>query len=165
LKTFTATISGLENDTTYEVEVTWSDPDGVRDTNPRVATATTLGRGVRFASPTAITAQPADTSVTLYIYYDLDTNNNSSVVVQYRSIREALWTTISDAAIGVDRSAKVFRVIIPGLTPNLSYQVKATLVDPDGVVAGTDAERTTTFTTKGVVQEQDRRGKRYLFKV
>lgn len=165
LKQFTTQLAGLDNDTTYDVEVTFTDSDAVRGTNPLNAVATTIGKGVRFASPIAITVTPSDVAAIVNVYYDLDTNDDSSVAVQYKSIRDALWTTVTSSAISVDRSAKQFRVILSGLIPNLSYQVKTTLSDPDGVVAGTDVEKTAVFTTTGFVSDPDKRGKHYVYKV
>jgi len=163
-KRFTYTYSGLANDTTYYMRVVLTDSDGVRGTDTHYSSITTLGQGVQFAD-TPITATPKDVSATITVYYELDTNDNSSITLQYKSIRDSIWTTINSGAITTVRGSKLFRAQLTNLIPNLSYQVQVTLADPNGVVSGTESVATTVFTTTGEISDPDLRGKHYVYKV
>jgi hypothetical protein len=157
------TLTGLANDTFYEVRVTFTDADGVRNLNPVSSVIQTPGSGVAFDTvPIEVTAY--DSTAVITVNYIFDTDEDSSVELQYRSIRDLLWTTVNKELITVNRGTKLFKTIIPHLTPNLSYQLRATLVDPEGVFSGA-TEATAVFNTRGSVIDIDKRGKNYLFKV
>lgn len=157
------TLTGLNNDTFYEVRVTFTDADGVRNLNPVSNIIKTPGAGVAFdVVPMDIT--PYDSTAVIAVNYIFDTDNDSSITLQYRSIRDLLWTTVNQDQISVNRGTKTFRTILGHLTPNLSYQVKVTLNDPEGVFSGL-TEYTAVFNTKGAVIDTDKRGKHYLHKI
>lgn len=161
-KQFTANLTGLSPDSGYEVRVTYSDADELRGSNPLTVSTTTLGLAVQLDS---INTVVSETSAIVTVEYSYDTNEDSELAVQYKSIREQLWSTVVPQAISADRANTRFRFLLTGLTPNLSYEIEATVSDPDGVVAGTSDTITATFTTDGAVADPDKRGKHYVFKI
>jgi hypothetical protein len=162
-KRFTASITGLTEDTSYEVEVTYSDADGFIDGDATIlGAATTLGPAIELL---AVAATPNDISAVIVASYDFDTNENASCSFQYRSIRQNLWTAINSAAVSVDRVAKTFRTTLVGLSPNTTYSIRATVSDPDGVATGSEATQQAVFTTTGSIVDPDKRSKHYLYKI
>jgi hypothetical protein len=162
-KWFTRTVSGLTSDVIYEFRTTWQDADGVYGANnPQAVTAQTLGQAVQMLS---IGASSQPTSSIIDVFYAFDTNNNSALAVQYRSTMNHLWTTVPTTNVSVDRGAKKFSTIIVSLQPSTTYQVKATISDPNGIIEGTPSSLTGVFTTMGYAPEAQKQGKHYLWKV
>lgn len=161
-KTFSRTQSGLSSDTIYEFRVTYADADGVGARNPQSITGMTIGQAVQLSS---LTVSPQYQTAVVEAAYLYDTNNNSSVAIQYRSTMDFLWTTLDASTVLVNRGTKVFSALLPNLKPSTTYEVKVTITDPNGLVSGTPEVLTQLFTTSGYVQESDIVDKYYLWKV
>ncbi len=161
-KWFTKTVSGLVQDTIYNFRATLSDPDSVYGNVDEYAIGMTIGHAVQLDSIVAI---PRATSAILETMYLYDSNNNSSLTVQYRPIHSLLWTTVTPKLITANRSMKKFTTTIVSLRPNMTYEVQVTISDPDGLVDGTSDTLTGMFTTKGPVNEDRKENKHYLWKV
>lgn len=85
---------------------------------------------VTTGTPTVVTN--TDTTIQVNFPYTNDTNNSSSVVVQYKKSTETTWKTITST---VNRTTKIFTSqLVTGLTPNTTYNFRATFSDSDGVV-------------------------------
>jgi hypothetical protein len=161
-KWFTRTVSSLTSDVIYEFRTTWQDADGVYGNSPQAVTAQTLGQAVQM---TSIGASSQPTSSIIDVFYNFDTNNDSSLAVQYRSTMNHLWTTVPTTNVSVDRGAKKFSTIITSLQPSTTYQVKAIISDPNGIIEGTPSQLMGVFTTMGYAPEAQKQGKHYLWKV
>lgn len=161
-KTFTLTPTGLTSDVVYEFKTTLSDPDGVYGPSPQSVTITTIGQGVELVS---IAASPQQTTAIVDVVYDFDTNNNSSLAVQYRNTKDFLWTTVSTTSVTVDRGIKKFSAILPSLSASTTYEVKATISDPNGVIEDSPEFLTTLFTTTGFLEDPTLQVKHYFWKV
>jgi hypothetical protein len=162
-KWFTRNVTGLTSDAVYEFRVTYANAsDSVRGPNPLSIVAQTIGQAVQLSSIGA-SAQP--TSAVVDIFYLFDTNNNSALSVQYRSTMSHLWTTVPTNLVTVNRGAKKFSTTITSLKPSMTYEVKATVSDPNGLIEGTLSELTTLFTTQGAIFETQKQNKHYLWKI
>ena len=71
--------TGLTADTTYEIQATWTDADGVLGTNPRTNTFTTLATGV---APDDVVFSPWSTSLNVVANYTKDSDNDSTAFLQ-----------------------------------------------------------------------------------
>ncbi|MES4793462.1 MAG: hypothetical protein C4321_11215, partial [Chloroflexota bacterium] len=125
---FNGTITGLSQGTTYEVQVTYADPDGVVGTNPLFGSVTTALNGVTSGSLSLVaTATTIDVTLT----YTNDANNNSSASVQIRTLPNGTFGT--SQPMSVNRANKTFSYQFTGLANDTSYEIRATYSDPDGV--------------------------------
>lgn len=162
-KKFTATIGGLTADTVYNIEVTYADTNGIYGANAvQTFSAMTVGQG---ATLTTMTFTPNYTTGVVYVNYNYDTNNNSSLSIQYRSTMDAMWTTLPSTSIGVNRGSKQFSAVIGSLRSGMSYVVRATISDPNGIIEGGITTLTGQFTTLTNQINEDGSGKQYLWKV
>jgi len=125
---FNGTITGLSQGTTYEVQVTYADPDGVVGTNPLFGSVTTALNGVTSGSLSLVaTATTIDVTLT----YTNDANNNSSASVQIRTLPNGTFG--ASQPMSVNRANKTFSYQFTGLANDTSYEIRATYSDPDGV--------------------------------
>lgn len=161
-KWFTKSVSGLAQDTVYNFRSTISDPDAVYGNTQEFIVATTIGQAAQIDSLVVI---PRSTSAVVETTYLFDSNNNSSITVQYRPIYSLLWTTVTPKLIKVNRTTKKFTTTIVSLKPNLTYELLVTIDDPEGTVEGTSPTLSGLFTTKGPVDEKNKENKHYLWKV
>lgn len=161
-KTFTRNVTGLTADTNYEFRATLADGDGVRGPTQFSVVAQTIGQAVKLLSVAATTQQ---TTAVIDTAYDFDTNQNSTLSVQYRNIMDYLWTTLPSNRTVADRTAKKFQSLLTSLKPNATYEVTVTVSDPNGLIQGSAPSITSTFSTKGYMQETDKQDKHYLWKV
>lgn len=161
-KKFTKTVTGLTSDTVYEFRITYSDAEGVQGINPLYITAMSSGAAVEL---TNITVSSRYTSAVVDVDYTYDTNNDSSVSIQYRRTMDSIWTTVPSSRISVNRTTKKFTTILVALKPSTTYQVRAIIADPNGISEGTSDTRTELFTTTGVVSPDSKQTKHYLWKV
>ncbi len=157
------TITGLANDTYYDVKVTFTDADGVRNLNPVYNSILTPGTAVAFDT-VPIDVTPYDTTAVIGVNYIFDTNENSTITLQYKSIRDLLWTTVNQGVISTNRTTKTFYVTLNHLIPNLAYQVRAVLDDPNGLFTG-ESEAMASFNTVGAIIDSNHRAKHYLHKI
>lgn len=161
-KKFTRNVTGLSTDTTYEFRTTYADADGLTGTNPISVTATTQGAAVSLASLNAVGQQTTAVVSTVYNY---DSNNNSTITMQYRSNMDYLWTTVPSSQTTVNRGTKTFTTLLTSLRANASYTVKVNVSDPNGIISGSSLSLTTVFTTSGYVADSDEQDKHYLWKI
>jgi hypothetical protein len=157
----TANISGLTQNTIYEIKATYTD-ENVYGTNPLLSVVQTAGDVVQLVS---MSASELPTSIIITAQYAYDNNNNSSITLQYRSIYEAVWTTVPSHLISVNRTTKQFFVTISPLKPKSTYEFKVVISDPNGVLYGTSNTIQSFFTTTGGPLDQEREAKHYLWKV
>jgi hypothetical protein len=161
-KVFTRNVTGLLSDGIYEFRVTYADADSVQGVNPQYVVAQTIGQAIAVTSIGAITQA---TSLAIEVSYLYDTNNNSTMAIQYRSVMDYLWTTVPTTQIEVNRGTKRFRTTLVSLKPNSTYEVKAIPSDPNGIIEDTPVELIALFTTTGLVFDPQKEGKHYLWKV
>lgn len=159
---FTRNITGLTADTVYEFRMTLADADGLTGASPQSVTGMTTGQAVKLL---AVAASPQQTAATLDITYDFDTNNNSSVTIQYRNLMNYLWTTVPSNHVTVNRGSKVFTASLLGLQPNATYAYKVVIDDVNGLIDGSLSTIESSFTTLGIVDDIDYVDKHYLWKV
>lgn len=161
-KKFTYTATGLAADTIYEFWVQLYDPDGVYGSNILLTSAQTTGTG---AALVAMGASPQATSAIVDVFYNYDANNNAHIEFQYRSTMEYLWTSVPFGNVHTDRAAKKFSITLTALSPSLTYEARAYIVDPDGILQGSPTFLTGLFTTKGFLLQDQKSTKHYTWKV
>ena len=161
-KTFSKTVTGLLMDRVYEFRVTFTDPDGVTGVNTLLITAQTTGQAIGLSS---IGATPFATSAIIDIFYNYDSNDNSYVEFQYKSIFDYLWTTIPFTKFQTDRDIGKFTAILTGLSARTTYEVKAIPVDPEGLMVGTPSSLSGLFTTLSFNVVDEKQHKHFLWKV
>lgn len=155
----------LTPDTFYEFRVTIADANGTSGETQNTTTILTHGNKAYLTAGESITAKTFATSVTLNVNYMGDSDDDSSIVVQYRPISEQAYTTVPSSFVTVNRSTNTFRTVMSGLKPSTTYQVKVTLSDPDGIEDGQASEDYATFTTETLFREHDEPKKQYQWKV
>jgi hypothetical protein len=127
---YTDTITGLTPGETYDIQMTYNDPDGVNGTNPQVVTgillahyATTAGTG---------TAVMGDlTSIAVSMPYTDDDNGDNTYTVEYKLSSSETWLNW-----GTNPKAHIaspYTDTITGLTVDEIYDVRLTYNDADGV--------------------------------
>jgi hypothetical protein len=127
---YTGTISGLVPGKSYDIRMTYNDPDGFALTNPVVQTATVL-LPVDATTPGAMTFIAAETDMTVNVAYANDTNDDNACVISYGT--DGITYGSSAPAATVDRATSVWTAKITGLSGNTQYYFRATFSDPDGV--------------------------------
>jgi hypothetical protein len=160
-KTFTKTATGLNQDTVYELRVTFTDADGVTGST-FATTAQTTGSAVELSSMGATTYA---TSAIIDVFYNYDINNNSTLEIQYKATTDHLWTTIAYNRVKADRVARKFSTTITGIRPSQTYEVRAEISDPDGLMETSPTFLSGLFTTKGATIEDKTQSLHYLWKV
>ena len=163
-KTFTKSVTDLVTDTVYDFQATFADSTSVQGSNPIIATAMTIGQAVKLKA-LGVATQP--TAAVIDILYEYDTNNNSNISIQYRSIRNTIWQTILSSDIVATRYTPVkrFTTTLAALRPATTYEVRAIVDDPNGLIEGSARELRGLFTTSGLQAGESRRAKYYLWKV
>lgn len=159
-KEFSKTVTGLSGDTIYEFIVDFYDSDGVFGESLSIG-AMTLGRAAALVS---VGVTPNQTTSTIDVFYDYDDNDNSYLQVQYRSTMESLWTVVPYSRVESNRIVKKFSIILDGLKPRTTYEIRVDMIDPDGLVAGTPSRLSGLFTTTGYTTEAQTRNKHYIWK-
>jgi hypothetical protein len=81
---YTKTVTGLSAATVYEIEVTFTDPDGVIGTNPILLQATTTGNGLRTGIVRVVGSN--STSLDVEATYFSDADQDSSATLEYRPV-------------------------------------------------------------------------------
>lgn len=164
--TFTINHGSLAPDTVYEFRATYKDasdggPYGGNDV--QILSAMTAGQAVTLST---LAVTPQYTKAVAEIAYDFDTNNNSTIDVQYRSSMDSIWTTLPPTAISVSRTpTKVFTATLVGLRPGTTYDIRVEAHDPNGIKFDGIAVLTTKFTTLNSKVSEPTLDKQYIWKV
>lgn len=125
----------LSPSTTYYIEVTFVDPDGVVGTNPQiVGPVTTPPAGPDSVTVEAATAVPRDTQIYASVPIRDDANQNSLATFDIATNPGGPWTA---KCSGVWTVPHPKRCRLRSLTPGTSYWVRVNITDPDGVVGPT----------------------------
>lgn len=161
-KKFTASLTGLTTDAVYEFRTTLADANGVQGFNPQSVTAMTTGQSVQLSSLVAVGFQNTITLDTVYLF---DTNNNSSLSVQYRSNMSTIWTSAPSSWTTVDRPTKKFTTTLINLKPNTTYEMKVTITDPNGIIEGGKSSLKVAESTIQSPLEVVRQDTQYLWKI
>ena len=164
-KWFTSTVESLASDGVYEFRVIYADATdgGVFGGNPtQIVSAMTAGQAVNL---TTISFTPQYTTAVVYVTYEFDTNANSTISLQYRSTMESIWTTVPPTSITVNRGSKLFTGVLVGLRPGISYDVIATVSDPNGVKDKGTAALHGKFTALSTRTSEVTLDKQYIWKV
>ncbi len=126
----TLTISGLTPDTDYDIQVTYSDPDGVVLPNPQtisnirtLAVVCTVGGVYAGYSPQGIVVSA---------FYAGDANANGSANLEHKLSSEDSW--IDDGSMTKDSETFHYWYLISDIGIGEYYDVRVTYSDPDGVV-------------------------------
>ncbi len=147
----TCTDSTVAASTTYYYEVTFSDADGISGTNPQVVGPVTTP--VCSPKDTTITGNTATVNsckqITAVTEFTGDANGNSSTQVEYGTTATGPWTVSCATLTGPSPR----QCIISGLSPSISYWVRFTYTDVDGVT-GTNPEVVGPFTTTACGADQ-----------
>ena len=135
---YTTTITGLTPGASYNVRMTYNDPDTVKNM-PYGAPDTSSGYTVNYvvATPqtnattagTATAVAVSDTTIDISMPYSVDDNANNTYTVEYKLTSESTWIDWGTAA----HTASPYTDAITGLTPGASYDVRLTYNDVDGV--------------------------------
>lgn len=125
---YTTTITGLTPGSTYDIRMTYTDPEGV--TGTAVQTLTNLLALKNATLTGTATATMNGTTITAIMPYSGDLNANNTFTVEYKLSSDSLWTTWVTAAPHVPTP---YTNAITGLTHGISYDVRLTYNDADGV--------------------------------
>ncbi len=129
---FTTTLSPLTDSQVYDVEMTYSDPDGVISNATQTAWNVVLGPSVKTTAGNA-SARPTPAGVKVKMPYYNDTNRTSQYTVEYKLTSNPSYSSWVTSAPTV---TSPYTTTITGLTTT-RYDVRVTYLDPtDGVVAG-----------------------------
>jgi len=161
-KTFTRNVTGLTAGTAYEFNAVVTDADGVFGAVNGSVVVQMKGLQI---SPISVVVSPSQTTALVDVFYGFDTNNNSTVDIQYKSILDRQWRTVSPTQIRVNRTTKYFETSLAGLRPGISYTVVAEFTDPDGISEGAPSRIEQTFATTTYLDSDEKRRKYYLYKV
>lgn len=162
---FTYNATTLSLDTHYEFRATLADSNGVVGDTTTTTTITTHGNKSYLIEGASIEKKTYPTSAVITVSYFGDSDQDSSLTVQYRLTNEQIWTTVPSAFIITNRLAKTFQTTLSGLRPSSTYEILVTLVDPDGIEEGRDYQDSTTVTTKTIERTIDDPTKKYLWKI
>ena len=136
------TITGLTPSTSYDVQMTYTDADGVTGTNPQTAFGvTTLSNATTTGTATALAASA--TSINVSIPYTVDGNANNTYTVEFQLSGSGTWIAW---ITGAGHVASPYTTTITGLLPSTDYDVRVTYIDPDGV-NGTNPQTINSITT------------------
>ena len=161
---FTYNASSLALDTHYEFRSTLADSNGVTGDTTTTTTITTHGNKAYLIEGT-LEKKTYPTSAVITTTYFGDSDNDSSLSMQYRLSNDQIWTTVPSSFIVVNRSAKTFQTTLSGLRPSSTYEVQVTLNDPDGIEDEKGYTDSTTVTTKTIERVMNDPTKKYLWKV
>lgn len=151
LTEFSATITDLNDDTDYDIKVTYVDPDGVIGSNPQIVAVHTL-------STKTTTGQLCEThtynSINVTATYSGDADSDGSASLEYKLSSEVNWT-------GFGMMTKVDSAYFATVTELLSdtdYDIRVIYNDPDGVngtnpLILSNIHTTAIVTHTGVLQE------------
>ncbi len=121
-------LTGLSPDRYYDIEIRFDDPDGVRGSSPQRLTGIRLPTPV--IQPLAFRAWARGIDrVVGRLRFQGDVNENAQVQLWYRPRGEGDWIPRGY----MNRGDSLFQQTIYGLHPNTAYELRAHIVDPDGV--------------------------------
>lgn len=93
-----------------------------------------------------LTSQVTGTTAKLTLSYTGDNNNNNTVLLEYRKLNAATWTTISGIKNTSTDPKTYTSATISNLETNTTYEARATITDTDG---GSTTTSAITFNTTG----------------
>ncbi|MBT0652291.1 glycine-rich domain-containing protein [Geomobilimonas luticola] len=127
---YVTTIAGLTPGSSYDVRLTWNDPNGVNGTSPQTISGIAV-TDKRTIAGTATAVRSSTTTIDVTMPYSNDGNGNNTYTVDYKDSTSDTWTNWVTAA---PHTASPYTTTITGLTAGNSYDVRVTYDDPDGVV-------------------------------
>ncbi|MFB0516312.1 MAG: metallophosphoesterase, partial [Candidatus Neomarinimicrobiota bacterium] len=123
---FTGIITDLEDDTEYDVKVTFADPDEVIGTNPLIFTVRTLSTKTETLSLREVHTYQ---TITIWADYAGDADGDGLASLDYKSSATQDW--ISHGLMIKEDSSYV--ATLTGLSQDTDYDIQVTYSDPDGV--------------------------------
>lgn len=126
---FVTTIGDLAQGEVYDVRCTFLDADAVETTNPQTVTGiATPDNRTSAGIATAVAAGP--TSIAVSLPYSDDNNANNTYTVDFQLAGDSEWT---NWVSGMPHAVSPAGLTITGLEQGISYNVRLTYVDIDGV--------------------------------
>lgn len=127
---YTYTIADLIPDSTYDLRVTYNDPDGVWITAQQMITGIHLPAIALYSG--TVWATYSDEGIGVSAYYSGDGNNNGGAFLEHKSSSAALW--IDDGGMSRDGGNLLYSSLISDITRSEFYDIRVTFSDPDGVI-------------------------------
>lgn len=127
------TIPSLTFGATYDVEITYVDPDGDTGTNPQTVNNILVGANCTAAGTATAAQTPGATpSIAVSAPYTSDGDGDNTLSYRYR-----LTSGAYGAPVNLSHSASPYAFTISGLTCGSTYDVEVTYADADGIGSGT----------------------------
>ncbi|MCP4046370.1 MAG: hypothetical protein GY732_10315, partial [Gammaproteobacteria bacterium] len=126
---YTDTITGLTPGASYDVRMTYIDPDGVSGTNPRIISVVLQDNATTVGTATAVMASV--TNITVNLPYISDDDGDNTYTVQYKLSSSGSW--LDWGSNPKAHAASPYSDSITGLTAGETYDVQMTYNDADGV--------------------------------
>ena len=130
---FTAAISGLDVAATYDVRMTYSDADGFAGGEPAtqaVSGIELVNNGTIVLSASATAGKSGTIDISMPYLHDVNTDNEYSV--EYKTSGAGEWRVWGS----YPHAPSPFTTTITGLEVNQTYDVRMTLHDSNGIIAG-----------------------------
>ena len=131
---YNTTITGLTMGETYDVRVTYNDPDGVGGEAVQIFSSIFLPSENATFAGTATVVTTSSSSIAVSMPYTYDNNGDNSYTVQYRITGTGTWVSWGTFL----HTASPFEDTITGLSEGRTYDVRLIYNDPDGVNEITD---------------------------
>src|SRR5690606_1072371 len=152
-------MTGLQllTETTYDIRIEYSDPEGFFDTD----STQNLVVVDRFTTPEApddvFNAEPFkltanENTIFVVLPYTGDDNENSTVRMEFRRTDLTTWSELRPI---FDRNRKEITTTIPNVRHGTNYTVRAIIADPDGVYGAVNNAVTGAVTTSYITAEGD----------
>ncbi len=130
---FTAVITGLETGGTYDVRVTYLDADGFTGGEPPVQVVRNIGlanNGTTVLAASATAGRSGSIDISMPYLHDL--NGDNTYRIEYKDSAAGAWREWGR----FPHAPSPFVTTITGLEANRSYDVRMTIHDRDGIIAG-----------------------------
>ncbi len=135
----TKTVTGLALATTYTFDIKAANGDAVETTFGTTAALDTLNEVLQTTGG-AVTVNSGDSFISVSALYGGDTTNNNDAVIEWELCGDAVstcdGTTFTNTTSNMGHMASPYSYQIINLTNMGKYQVRVTLIDGDGTVAG-----------------------------
>jgi len=127
---YSFTISDLIPDTTYDVQITFNDPDGVRGDSVQVLSDIRMLSIVTKVN--RLWATTTDTDIQVKAIFSGDANENNSARLEYKFSSESNWH--DSGLMTKDTSNYFYTQTISNIINYQTYDIKVTFSDSDGII-------------------------------
>jgi len=130
-ESYTLTITGLTPDSSYDVRVTYYDPDGLWMANPQEISGIHLPAII--TTPCSVLATYSEEGIRVSAFYSGDGNNDGTANLKHKLSSVTEW--IDDGTMAKDSVNFYYTALISNITSGEEYDIQVTYSDPDGVVS------------------------------